>query len=234
MQSVFKFPLALAILDLADRKELPLDKEIHLSDRDLTTRTYSPLREAYPKRSGGVTIAELLRYSVSLSDNMACDVLFRELGGPKKLEQYLHRLGFQGVSVKATEEEMATGWTVQYTNWCEPITMNDLLVRFFQGKILRPASTAMLRKWMLETPTGPARLKGLLPAGTPVMHKTGTSSTNEKGLSAATNDAGVITLPDGRHVAVTVFVSDSTAGQKEREQTIAQAARAAYLHYTTK
>ncbi|SDM06603.1 class A beta-lactamase [Siphonobacter aquaeclarae] len=231
MQSVFKFPLALAILDLADKGRLSLDKTVRVLPNDLVP-TYSPLREAYPNGNVDITIAELLRYSVSLSDNIACDLLFRELGGPDKLEKYLRKLGLTGISVKATEAQMATGWNVQYTNWCEPKTMNDLLVRFFTGKILGTASTERLRKWMLDTPTGSARLKGRLPAGTPVVHKTGTSSTNEKGIAAATNDAGVITLPGGGHVAVTVFVSDSSAGLKDREETIARVALAVYQHYT--
>ena len=74
---------------------------------------------------------------------------------------------------------------------------------------------------------GPKRLKGLLPAGTPVAHKTGTDSTRD-GRTAATNDIGIITLPDGRHLAIAVFVRDSGADEAARESTIAAAAKAAW------
>lgn len=49
---------------------------------------------------------------------------------------------------------------------------------------------------MTETPTGLQRIKGLLPDGTVVAHKTGTSRT-VGGVTAATNDVGLVTLPNG-------------------------------------
>jgi beta-lactamase class A len=76
-------------------------------------------------------------------------------------------------------------------------------------------------------------LKGLLPPGTVVAHKTGTDGTFG-GLTRATNDIGIITLPDGRHLAIAVFVRDSTADEATRERTIAAAARAAYDRWVTK
>jgi beta-lactamase class A len=84
----------------------------------------------------------------------------------------------------------------------------------------------LLLGWMTETATGPRRIKGRLPPGTPVAHKTGTSSTRN-GLTRATNDAGLVTLPDGRHLALAVFVSDSPADEGAREGVIAEIARAA-------
>ena len=63
---------------------------------------------------------------------------------------------------------------------------------------------------MIETPVGLKRTKGLLPHGTGVAHKTGTSST-VNGVTAATNDVGLVTLLNGQHIAIAVFVSDSMA-----------------------
>ena len=105
--------------------------------------------------------------------------------------------------------------------------MVGLLRAFYEGRGLSTASRALLLQWMTETGTGPHRIKGNLPAGTSVAHKTGTSGTSN-GLARATNDVGLITLPDGRHLAVAVFVSDSKATEEVREGIIAQIARAAY------
>ena len=76
-------------------------------------------------------------------------------------------------------------------------------------------------------------MKGRLPAGTEVAHKTG-SSGSRKGVSAATNDIGIITLPDGRHLAVAVFLRHSKAGAETRDATIARVARAAWDRVTGK
>jgi beta-lactamase class A len=88
--------------------------------------------------------------------------------------------------------------------------------------VLEPASMDRLLKITTETPTGPARLKGLLPAGTVVAHKTGT-------MAGTTNDVGIITLPDGAgHLAIAVFVKGSTKDVPERERAIAEIARTVY------
>ncbi|MGD1960632.1 MAG: DUF2157 domain-containing protein [Fulvivirga sp.] len=75
------------------------------------------------------------------------------------------------------------------------------------------------------------RIKGLLPPEAKLVHKTGLSRTYD-GLTWATNDAGIVTLPDGNHLAITVFVSDSYDPKKKREVTIAKAAKAAYDYWT--
>ena len=76
---------------------------------------------------------------------------------------------------------------------------------------------------MTESKPGQKRLKGLLPAGTAVAHKTGTSGT-VKGVTAATNDIGIITLPNGKRLAIAVFVADSPADEATREGVIAKIA----------
>jgi beta-lactamase class A len=80
---------------------------------------------------------------------------------------------------------------------------------------------------MTQTPTGLQRIKGLLPDGAVVAHKTGTSLTVD-GVTAATNDVGLVTLPNGRHLAISVFVSDSRANKAVREEVIAKVAKAAW------
>jgi len=80
---------------------------------------------------------------------------------------------------------------------------------------------------MAESNPGSKGLQGLLPNGTVVAHKTGTSGT-QNGITAATNDIGIITLPNGKHFAIAVFVSDSPADEKVREAVIAKIAKAVW------
>jgi beta-lactamase class A len=82
-------------------------------------------------------------------------------------------------------------------------------------------------KLMTESIPGAKRLKGELPAGTAVAHKTGTGGT-QNGITSANNDIGIITLPDGRHLAVAAFVSDSAANDDTRDAIIARLAKAAW------
>lgn len=102
-----------------------------------------------------------------------------------------------------------------------------LLAKAFQGKLLQPATTRRLVEILTATATGPNRIKGLLPPGTIVAHKTGTTVTIGN-INGATNDAGVIRLPNGSHLALAVYIKGSTADLATREKVIAQIAKAGF------
>jgi beta-lactamase class A len=59
-----------------------------------------------------------------------------------------------------------------------------------------------------------------------MMHQTGSSGTRD-GVAFATNDVGLIALPDGRRLAIAVSVTDSKADEATRDAVIAQIAQAA-------
>jgi beta-lactamase class A len=232
MQSVYKFPLALAVLDQVDKGTMALGRTVHISKADLVPDTWSPLREAYP--SGGVDLPldTLLGYTVSLSDNNGCDILFRLLGGTSVVDRYVHELGIEDMSIVATEVEMHQGWDIQYRNWSSPLAMAQLLHLFHDGEILSQESRDYLWGLMASSGTARGRIKGLLPPGTVVPHKSGSSGTDDKGIAAATNDIGIITFPDGRHVALAVFVSGSDSSDEEKDMVIAAIARAVWDAYS--
>jgi beta-lactamase class A len=234
MQSVYKFPLAMAVLDQVDKGKFSLSQKIHITRQDVSPKTWSPLSEKYPGGDVDVTLADLLGYTVSKSDNNACDILFRLLGGPGYVESYVRGLGVKDIAIVATEEEMSRHWDVQFTNWCRPAAMLQLLDVFYKGKKLSKSSTDFLWKVMTETTTGPNRIKGLLPKDASVAHKTGSSGTNEKGITAASNDAGIMTLPDGKKIAIVVYVSNAAADEKTRDSVIASIAKAAWDYYSVK
>lgn len=234
MQSTFKFPLAMAILNLVDKGKYKLDQKIHVTKAKLDPDTHSPMRDKRPGRDFDITIGELLSYSVSESDNNACDILFELAGGTKKVNDYVHSLGVKDIAIVATEWEMKAAWDVQYGNFARPSAYLQLLDIVHQGKALSKSSHEFLWKILVEGPTGLKRIKGQLPAGTVVAHKTGTSGTNDKGVAAATNDVGIIKLQNKKDIAVVVFVSDATAKMDTREAVIAQIAKAAADYYSGK
>ena len=222
MQSVYKFPLALAVLSRVDQGTLSLRQRLHLTKNELRPNTWSPLRERYPNGTDSLTLDDVLRYTVSESDNNGCDILFRLLGGTSVVDHFIHRLGIRDISIVATEEEMAMDRQVQYRNWSSPAAMAHLLSMFYRGNILSRDSRDHLLKLMTTPNTSPVRLQGILPKEAIVAHKTGSSGADSTGLAAATNDVGIMTLPHARHVIVVVFVSDSRAAANTRDQYIAR------------
>ncbi|MCW3463037.1 class A beta-lactamase, subclass A2 [Chitinophaga nivalis] len=232
MQSVFKFHIALAILNEVDKGKFSLNQPILIRKKDLRRGTWSPIREKYPNGNIQLPLAEILTYTVAESDNNGCDILLRLIGGTATVNRYIHGIGVKEVSIKANEAEAAKAWSVQFRNWTTPVAAVAALRRFYEGKILSEKSTAFLWQTMLGTATGKKRLKGQLPAGTLVAHKTGTSDTNAAGETAAINDIGVVMLPDGRYFYISVFVTAAKENTDTNEKIIADIAKAAWDYFT--
>jgi beta-lactamase class A len=102
-----------------------------------------------------------------------------------------------------------------------PDAMADLLARLCRKDLHKQSSADLLLDIMRRCRTGEARLRGLLPEGTEVAHKTGT-------IGGSANDVGIITLPDSTHVAIAVFVKSSEKEAAARERAIAEIARAVH------
>jgi beta-lactamase class A len=230
MQSVYKLPIAMDVLRRVDEGKLRLEQLIAVTTNDFVGRMqHSPVRDAHPL-GAQLSVGNLVRQMVCESDGTACDVLLRLLGGPASVERFLRMAGLTNVVVATTEKEMGGNELAQYLNWAAPEGLTSLLRMLHEGKGLSVPSREMLLRLLTESSTGPRRIKGLLPAGPPVAHKTGSSGTVND-LARATNDAGIVTLPDGRHLAIAVFVSDSSADEVARDEVIARISRAAWDYW---
>lgn len=227
MQSVFKLPLALTILRQVEQGKFSLDQPIRFRPEDrILPKPYSPLQNKYPDAGVDVPLRTLLQMTVSLSDNTAADILLRLAGGPKIVSEYIASLGITGFHLQDGERALHRDTPLQYRNWFEPQGAVQLLRKISDHSPLTAEHTGLLLDWMRpSTPTG--RLDGDLPNGTSVAHKSGTSDV-DNGVAHATNDIGLIALPDGRQLAIAVFVTDSTADEATRKKVIARIGRAAY------
>ena len=233
MQSVFKFHIGIVMLSAIDKGEFSLDQKVNINKSELLPGLWSPIREKYPD-GALLTIAEILEYTISQSDNAGCDVLLRLLGGPQKVEDFFIKAGFKDISIKINEEVMQNHWDLQFQNWTTPKEANRVLMAYFnhQQGLLSQNSYDFIWKIMKETSTGKNRLKGKLPAGTVVAHKTGWSGTHKTtGITAAVNDIGIVFLPNGGHYFISVFITDSRENDLVNEQIIADIAKETWDYF---
>jgi beta-lactamase class A len=225
MQSVYKLPISMALMQAVDAGKIKLGDKVSISKGDFIGRSaHSPIRDKFPNGTS-LTVEEILRFALVESDGTASDVLMRLAGGPGAVQAYLTRLEVKDMIVLDTEQAFTQDHSLQFRNYATPEAAAALLRALYERRGLSETSQALILKFMTESTTGPKRLKGLLPPGTLVAHKTGTSGT-ENGVTAATNDIGIITLPNGKHLAVAVFVADSPADDATREGVIAKIAQA--------
>ncbi len=106
-----------------------------------------------------------------------------------------------------------------------PDDMTSLLVRIWKKNLLQRGNAEILLGMMERCQTGKARIKGMLPAGTGLAHKTGT-------LGGIVDDVGVMTLPgDAGHVAISVFTKASIKPEEASEKAVAEVARTVYDYF---
>ena len=167
----------------------------------------------------GVPVRTWMNKMLIHSDNIAADVLFRDVGGPTVLHRWLVTNGIKGVRVDRTIAQLLADkrdlWDTRDSS--TPVAMVDMLRRIYKAELISPRSRDYLLGVMAKCQTGKNRMKWLLPSGTAVEHKTGT-------LNGLADDVGYISMPDGHRIAVAIF----TRGGGDRPRTIAEAARAIY------
>lgn len=239
MQSMYKLPLALTALHLAEMGRLlpdqqpgepidvTLDRTVRFLPTDIIPGSHSPLTDRYPKADVDVTLREIVRLAVGQSDNGAEEILIRLVGGPPTVQSYMHSIGISGFHLLYSERDLDRDENLQYQDWIEPAAAVQLLESLVNNPPISPVANAFLLQTMTDSVTGPGRLRAGLPLGTVLAHKTGSSGTHG-GITAATNDIGLVTLPDGRKLAIAVFVTDSRADDDTRDSVIARIAQATY------
>jgi len=226
LYSVFKLPLAIAVLKEVEENRLQLDTKVHVTPADVLPgwRGNTDLWGRPVDR----TVAELLELSLVLSDNTSSDKLLQLVGGPAVVTERMRTMGLLDIEIRSTVREFVANR--DRPNLGSPSDFARLLTRLQKGEILQAPQRKLLLGWMEKSTTGLQRLRGELPAGTRVADKTGTG---EDG--STTNDVGLITLPEGRgHLAMAVLVSGARLTAEEQEKLIARLARAAYDAYSSR
>jgi beta-lactamase class A len=220
LYSVFKLPLAVAVLKDVEEGRLRLEQKVRVTPAEIAPglRANTELWREPVER----TIAELVELSIVRSDNTSTDKLLQLVGGPGVVTRRMRALGLDRIEIKSSVREFLSRPESHNTGAASDIARLLALLR--RGEVLQPPQLSLLLGYMGRTTNSSRRLRGDLPAGTPVADKTGTG-----GAGAATHDVGLITLPEGKgHLAVAVLVSGSKLSEAEQEKLIARLARAAY------
>lgn len=260
MASTYKVPIAVRLLTLVDQGELSLDDMIDLQPGDLHPGS-SMISRLLDDPGVSLSHHNLLELMLLISDNSATDLCLKSAGGGAAVTRQMQDLGIEGLRVDRPTVELIVDWlglsgldtgeSFRLTDYREqarnltseqrsqaakkfdddprdtstPLASAKLLVAIQLGETLSSESNSLLLDIMHRCETGENRLKGLLPQGTAVAHKTGT-------IGGTTNDIGIIILPDGAgHVAIAVFVKESTDDVSDRERVIAQIARSVYDYF---
>ena len=225
--SVFKIHVALAALNKMNKQQTNPDSLLYIQASQLKTDTYSPLQQQVPNQDFQISLKVLLKYSLSLSDNNACDLLIDYAGGIQAVAQYIRSIGIRQFQITETEASMHVTPLKQYSNWSTLSEIVNILQLIDKRVLFSPIYNDLLWEALTETQTGPDKLKGKLPDNLTIGHKTG-SSNRMKGMKIADNDAGIIVLPDGKRYCLAIFIMDSYETDDNNAAIIADISRMIY------
>ena len=255
--NVFKLPVAVAVLDAVDKGQLhlndvavvqssnlgmsiqPLAKLVGpngfkttiedllvrmLMDSDGAATNFLVAKLGGPRRIQSVLDQKGIRgFHI---DRTEPEVDAEEVGlrwAPKYLNEKSRN---QAISAESESARESGFYASQHHNTATPLAVGNLLRWLADGWLLSPRSSALLLETLAKTRTFPDELRAGLPTGWLLAHETGTSSTL-KGVTGATNDAGILIAPSAStFVVIAVFISNSRASEQDRAALIANVARA--------
>lgn len=231
MMSVFKVHQALAVCHELDRKGLPLDTTVTLNRAELDPKTWSPMLKEHHEPIIALKIEDLLRYTLTQSDNNASNFMFKKLVSINQTDSFIAsiipRASFQ---IAYTEEEMSDDHTKAYSNYTSPLGAAMLMNRLFTEDLLSPEKQCFIVNTLKACKTGTDRITAPLPKdkGLIIAHKTGSGYTNENGVLAAHNDVAYIRHPNGFYYTLAVFVKDFDGNEVQASEAIAHISATVY------
>ena len=157
--SVFKYFIAVEVLNKLNKQKIDLNTKLTIKETMINKNLYSPMLKKYKSFPIGITIAELLEYTISESDNNASDILLEYIGGARKLDKVLKDTGFSGIEISVNEKEMNSDINKQYLNQATPKDVAKYMKIVRETDILTVEHKNFLDKIMEKTVTGEDKIK---------------------------------------------------------------------------
>jgi beta-lactamase class A len=213
LASTSKIAIVATFLEGVDKGRWSLDDEF-------------PMMLTSTREGQQMSARELIELAITRSSNEAADGLLRAVGGPRAVNDWVRRAGIREFSLDRDiytlvrqDGAVDPASQIEMRDSATPLAMVTLVKGIYDGRWLSPSSRTVLLGAMGRCKTGPQRIKGQMPTGVMVAHKTGT-------LWNTSSDVGIVTGPDGHAIALAIYVTGGKSDHKYRFEKIAEIARA--------
>lgn len=237
MMSVFKLHQSLAVVDVINNQGSSIDSVIHIGRFELDSDTWSPMLKIYGEEDFDISIRDLIKYALTVSDNNASSLLFKRIVTPSATDAYIRAIANDTTfKIRYSENEMKKNHTLAYNNYTSPLSAAKLIRQIFESPLAESAGLDSVRKDLSTVTTGLDRLGAIIPKYPELFfaHKTGSGYRNEAGELAAHNDVGYFRNPDGRSYAIAVFIRDFNGTEAEASYIISRISQIAYDYQKSK
>jgi beta-lactamase class A len=157
---------------------------------------------------------------MTYSDNTAGNLILSSIGGPQGLTAFARSIGDNVTRLDRDEPTLNEAVPGDPRDTTSPSAMLKNIEKLVLGDVLSVASKEQLTKWLVGNKTGGARLRAGLPKDWRCGDKTGS------GERGTTNDVGMVWPPSGKPVAVTIYLTETSAPPEKRNATLAAVGRA--------
>ena len=231
MMSVYKLHQSLAamhrIASLGQSPDSLLTVSSHLLDRD----TWSPMMKDYTDSVFDISIADLIRYAITVSDNNASNLLFSRIISPAETDAYVKAIAPDSTfHIFCSEADMKRDHSLSYTNHTSPLSAALLIRLVFSRSADSFDGIEEIRRALSTVTTGQDRLGAVFNGRDDILfaHKTGSGYRDPSGILMAHNDVAYIEFPDGRNYALAVMIRDFKGSEAEASAIMATVAECVY------
>ncbi len=198
MCSVYKWILVAAVLDQVEHHRLELDQSIKYGSGDLLS--YAPITRKQIDK-GSMTIRELSRAAIVMSDNTAANLLLSAVGGSRVVTDFIRSCGDSVSRLDRNEPSLNSNIAGDLRDTTTARSMAYLMRSVLYENRLSKASREFIIQCLHDCKTGDDRLRSRLPSDWYVGDKTGS------GENGAVNDV-LFAIPAGRSpIFMTTFFS---------------------------
>ena len=225
MMSVFKLHQAIALCRMFEENGIALDTVMTLRRSVLDPDTWSPMLKDHSGEEISLPMRRLLEYTLIESDNNVSNEMFVRLMSPAACDSVIAGIIPRGsFEIRFNEAEMQDDHSRAYSNRTSPLGAAILIDRLFTDTLVGKNYQDFIKSALLRCQTGPDKISAALSEteGITIGHKTGSGYRDENGRLAASNDVAFVTLSDGRHYSLAVFVKDFDGTDAEAAAIIAR------------
>lgn len=231
LMSVFKLHQAIALCHRLEKRGSSLDTVVSISPAQMNPDTWSPMLKDYGGSTITISIRDMLRYTLTQSDNNASNYLFENVQTVASADSFIATIiPRDAFRLSVTEDDMWSDHSRASSNHSSPLGVAMLLDRLYTDSLIAAGDQDFICATLRQCATGTDRIVAPLEGkeGIRVGHKTGSGYRNPDGSLSAHNDAAFVTLPDGRHYTLVVLVKDFKGSEQQASEAISRISSAVY------
>ncbi len=217
MCSTAKLMVVTTALKKSEIQSQYLDKVLSYTQQDLTQADYTPITSKHLE--SGMSIKDLSEAAMTYSDNLAMNLLVKDLGGTQIVTKYARSIEDKKFRLDRIEPGFGSAVPGDPRDTTTPQSMANSLQKILLKNVLNKTNRNLLLTWMKNNQTGFTRIRAGVPKGWIVADKTG------KGDYGTNNDIAIIYPPNADPIILAIYTTQHAKDAQSNDKVIVDATK---------